>query len=264
MFKKAGQASPSIIFLDEFESIGAHRSANSEYGGQVNNRMVDQLLTCMDGVESLDGVVIVAATNRPEMIDKALLRSGRFERVLHIPPPDEASRREILSIHSRKMPIGKFNIEDFAKKNYFHRVLTDHAEIKEYGLLELQKDKKIKKVILCSGKIYFDLLEGREKAKNDSVFFIRIEQLYPFPVKTLAQVLKRFRKNAKFYWCQEEPQNMGAWNSARNYIEWSLNHIKASDNKVRYIGRKPAASPATGYLKKHLAQQKEIIEKVLS
>ena len=96
------------------------------------------------------------------------------------------------------------------------------------------------------------------------MFFVRIEQLYPFPVKTLAQELKRFRKKAKFYWCQEEPQNMGAWNSARNYIEWTLDHIKAENKQVTYIGREPAASPATGYLKKHLAQQKEIIEKVLS
>ena len=156
------------------------------------------------------------------------------------------------------------NIEDFSRKNSFHRVLCDHAETNVHDLIKLEKDSKIEKVIICSGKIYFDLLEAREKIKNKEVFLIRIEQLYPFPVKTLAKELKRFKKNSKFYWCQEEPQNMGAWNSARNYIEWSLNYIKAENNKVKYIGRKPAASPATGYIKKHLAQQKEIIEKVLS
>jgi len=156
------------------------------------------------------------------------------------------------------------NIEDFTKKNSFHRVLQDHAELKEYGLIKLKKDKEIKKVVLCSGKVYFDLLEAREKIKNNQVFFIRIEQLYPFPVKTLAKDLQRFKKNAKFYWCQEEPRNMGAWNTARNYIEWTLDYIKAENRKVNYIGRQPAASPASGYLKKHLAQQKEIIEKVLS
>ena len=100
--------------------------------------------------------------------------------------------------------------------------------------------------------------------KNNQIFFIRIEQLYPFPVKTLAKDLRRFKKNAKFYWCQEEPQNMGAWNSARNYIEWTLKHIGAEDTEVRYIGRKPAASPATGYIKRHIDQQKQIVEKVLS
>ena len=156
------------------------------------------------------------------------------------------------------------NIEDFNKKNTFHRILKDHAEVGGYGLIKLQEDKKIKKVVLCSGKIYFDLIEAREKIKNNKVLFIRIEQLYPFPVKTLAQELKKFKKNARFFWCQEEPQNMGAWNTARNYIEWTLDYIKAENRKVSYIGRKPAASPATGYLKKHLAQQKEIIEKVLS
>jgi len=156
------------------------------------------------------------------------------------------------------------NIEDFTKKNTFHRVLQDHTELKGYGLIKLKKDKEIKKVVLCSGKIYFDLLEAREKIKNNQVYFIRIEQLYPFPVKTLAKYLKRFKKNAKFYWCQEEPQNMGAWNTARNYIEWTLSHIKAENRGVNYIGRQSAASPASGYLKKHLAQQKEIIEKVFS
>jgi len=156
------------------------------------------------------------------------------------------------------------NIEDFTKKNSFHRVLNDHADFKKYGLIKLNEDKKIKKVIMCSGKIYFDLLEAREKIKNKEVFIIRIEQLYPFPVKTLAKELKRFKKNSKFYWCQEEPQNMGAWNSARNYIQWTLDHIKAENREAKYIGRKPAASPASGYLKKHLAQQKEIIEKVLN
>ncbi len=153
------------------------------------------------------------------------------------------------------------NLDDFSRKNTFHRVLLDHADVGGYDLIKLKKDEKIKKVILCSGKIYFDLLKEREKIKKDDVFLIRIEQLYPFPVKTLAQHLKRFKKNASFYWCQEEPKNMGAWNAARNYVEWTLDHIKTKNLKVEYIGRKPAASPATGYLKKHLAQQKEIIEK---
>ena len=156
------------------------------------------------------------------------------------------------------------SIEDFSKKNSFHRVLTDHADIKNYGLIKLKKDEKIKKVIICSGKIYFDIIEAREKIKNDAVYIIRLEQLYPFPVKTLAKELKRFKKNSKFFWCQEEPQNMGAWNTANHYIKWTLHHINAVNKKVKYIGRKPAASPATGYLKKHLAQQKEIIEKVLN
>ena len=155
------------------------------------------------------------------------------------------------------------NIEDFTKKNTFHRVLNDQADSKKNDFIKLAEDKRIKKVAICSGKIYFDLLQAREKNKNKNVFIIRIEQLYPFPVKTLAKELKRFRKNSKFFWCQEEPKNMGAWNTVKNYIEWSLNSIKADSKEVNYIGRKPGASPASGYLKKHLAEQNEILEKVI-
>ena len=154
------------------------------------------------------------------------------------------------------------NIEDFSKENSIHRVLIDHADVGGYGLIKLKKDTEIRKVIMCSGKVYFDLIKAREKLKKNDVFFIRIEELYPFPVKTLAKHLKRFKKNTNFYWCQEEPQNMGAWNAARNYIEWTLDYIGSENPKVVYIGRNPAASPASGYQKKHLAQQEEIIEKV--
>ena len=153
-------------------------------------------------------------------------------------------------------------LEDFTKKNTFHRVLVDHAYLKNSGLIELKKDSKIEKVVICSGKIYFDLIEAREKSKNDKVVFIRIEQLYPFPAKTLAHELKRYKK-AKFIWCQEEPKNMGAWNTVRNYIERTVEIIQSKSDKIKYVGRKPSASTATGNLNKHLAQQKEILEKVV-
>ncbi len=143
IFKKAAQASPSIIFLDEFESVGAHRNAGADgAGGQVTNRIVDQLLTCLDGVEALEGVVVVAATNRPEMIDRALLRSGRFERVLHIPPPDETSRRQILDIHTRGMPLGKFKIEDLAKKMDGYTGADIEAVCREAALIAMRAGRK--------------------------------------------------------------------------------------------------------------------------
>jgi 2-oxoglutarate dehydrogenase E1 component len=155
------------------------------------------------------------------------------------------------------------NIEDFSKKNSFHRVLWDHAiDPKTKGFIKLKKPEKIKKVILCSGKIYFDLLEAREKKKRDDVVFYRIEQLYPFPAKSLVKELKPYAKNAEFYWCQEEPKNMGAWFSVRDYIQWTLDNIKANNNQISYIGRSPDASPATGYVKRHISQQQEIIKKV--
>ncbi len=153
-------------------------------------------------------------------------------------------------------------LEDFTKKNRFHRILEDHAYLNGSKLIKLKNDKEIKKVVMCSGKIYFDLIEAREKINNDKTVFIRIEQLYPFPVKHLGKQLKRYPK-AKFFWCQEEPMNMGAWNTTRYYIDRTLEIIQAKGEKVKYIGRNAAASPATGNLNKHLAEQKEILEKVL-
>ena len=154
------------------------------------------------------------------------------------------------------------NLEDFGKQNSFHRVLCDHATEHKNGFIKLKEAKKIKKVILCSGKVYFDLLEAREKLKKNDVLLLRIEQLYPFPVKSLVKEIKAYKNNAKFYWCQEEPKNMGAWFSVRDYIQWTLDYIEATNNKISYIGRDTAASPATGYAKRHLSQQQEIIEKV--
>ena len=156
-------------------------------------------------------------------------------------------------------------IDDFSKKNSFHRVLWDHSmDPKTKGFIKLKKNNEIKKVILCSGKIYFDLLSAREKLKKDDVILFRIEQLYPFPAKSLVKEIKPFAKNAKFYWCQEEPKNMGAWFSVRDYIQWTLDYISANNREISYIGRDTAASPATGYAKRHISQQKEIIEKVFS
>ncbi len=155
------------------------------------------------------------------------------------------------------------NVGDFTKKNSFHRVLEDHAYQDDSELIKLLPDKKIKKVVICSGKIYFDLLDAREKVKNDKVTFIRIEQLYPFPAKTLAHILKRY-KNADIIWCQEEPKNMGAWNTVRNYIDRTLEISKLKATNVKYIGRKASSTTATGNLNKHLAQQKEILEKVVN
>ena len=104
------------------------------------------------------------------------------------------------------------NLNEFSSKSSFHRILEDDAYKKENKLISLQGNKKIKKVVMCSGKIYYDLIEAREKIKNDEIVFVRIEQLYPFPAETLANILKRYT-NAKFIWCQEEPKNMGAWNT---------------------------------------------------
>ena len=107
-----------------------------------------------------------------------------------------------------------------------------------------------------------DRLDAREKVKKNDVILFRIEQLYPFPAKSLVKELKPFAKNANFFWCQEEPKNMGAWLLVRDYIQWTLQTIKAKNTEISYIGRNPDASPATGYAKRHLSEQQEIINKV--
>ena len=142
LFKKAKQSSPSIIFLDEFESIAGVRRSNTGEGSDVMNRVVNQLLSSMDGVESMEGVIVVAATNRPEMIDPALLRSGRFERVLHIPPPDIDSIKAILKIHSEPMPLGKFNIESFAPQLVNYTGADIEAICREAALISMRAEKK--------------------------------------------------------------------------------------------------------------------------
>jgi len=116
IFKKAKQASPSIIFFDEFEAIASFRSGGDGESSLVGNRIVNQLLSSMDGVELLEDVIVIAATNRPELIDPALLRSGRFERILHIPPPDKKALVDILQIHSESMPLGRFKMVDLTNQ----------------------------------------------------------------------------------------------------------------------------------------------------
>ena len=142
VFKKAKQASPSIIFLDEFESIAGSRTTNSGEGSDVSNRVVNQMLSSMDGVESMEGVIVIAATNRPEMIDPALLRSGRFERVLHIPPPDHVSLRKILKIHAKDMPLGKFDLESLADKMQNYTGADVEAICREAALIAMRAEKK--------------------------------------------------------------------------------------------------------------------------
>ncbi len=115
IFKKAKQVSPAIIFMDEIDSIAPRRGTSMDSG--VTERIVNQLLTSMDGIEVLNGVVVIAATNRPDIIDPALLRAGRFDKIIYIPPPEEEGRLKILEVHTKKMPLAKdVDLHDIARK----------------------------------------------------------------------------------------------------------------------------------------------------
>ena len=142
----------------------------------------------------------------------------------------------------------------------FHRVLLDDAEAG--GEIKLVEDKKIRRVVLCSGKVYYDLLEEREKRGVDDIYLLRVEQLYPVPLKTLVQVLERF-KQAEVVWCQEEPRNMGGWHFIEPYLEWVMNQVGGPHKRPRYAGRAASAATATGLMSKHLAQLKAFLEEAL-
>jgi 2-oxoglutarate dehydrogenase E1 component len=144
----------------------------------------------------------------------------------------------------------------------FHRLLWDDAQTNKDEKIRLVADDKIRRVILCSGKVYFDLLEEREKRGLDDIYLLRVEQLYPFPTKALVTELSRF-KQAEIVWCQEEPRNMGAWFFVDTFIEWVLNQISAKHRRPRYAGRPAMAATATGLMSKHQAQLKTLLEEAL-
>jgi 2-oxoglutarate dehydrogenase E1 component len=145
----------------------------------------------------------------------------------------------------------------------FHRVLWDDAEYLKNSEIKLTQDAKIRRVILCSGKVYYDLYEDRIRRGLDDVYILRVEQLYPFPLKSLVHELSRF-KNADVVWCQEEPKNMGAWSFVEPYIEWVLGQVKGKVGRARYAGRPASASTATGLMSKHNQQLQAFLEEAFS
>jgi len=154
-------------------------------------------------------------------------------------------------------------LEELAKGTTFHRILYDDAQMHADEKIKLVPDEKIRRVILCAGKVYYDLYEEREKRGIDDIYLMRIEQLYPVPLKALVMELARF-KGAEMVWCQEEPRNMGAWHFIEPYLEWVLNQIGATHRRPRYAGRAAAAATATGLMSKHLAQLKALLDDALN
>ncbi|MEM7301518.1 MAG: 2-oxoglutarate dehydrogenase E1 component [Pseudomonadota bacterium] len=153
-------------------------------------------------------------------------------------------------------------LDEMSEGTTFHRLLWDDAEVKKGETIKLVKDEKIRRVVLCSGKVYYDLYEEREARGLNDVYLLRVEQLYPFPAKALINELSRFKK-AEMVWCQEEPKNMGSWSFIEPYLEWVLAYIDADYKRPRYAGRTAAAAPATGLLSKHKAQLDAFLEDAL-
>ena len=145
-------------------------------------------------------------------------------------------------------------LDEFKAGSSFHRVLPETDK--------LVADKKIRRIILCSGKVYYDVLEERRKREINDVAIVRVEQLYPWPKDTLKQQLERY-PNADLVWLQEEPANMGPWMFVDRRIEFACDELKISAKRARYVGRKAAASPATGLAKVHAAEQAQICNDAL-
>jgi 2-oxoglutarate dehydrogenase E1 component len=154
-------------------------------------------------------------------------------------------------------------LEELARDTTFHRILYDDAQMQPDDKLTLVPDDKIRRIVLCSGKVYYDLYDEREKRGLNDIYLMRIEQLYPVPLKALVNELVRF-KGAEVVWCQEEPRNMGAWYFIEPYLEWVLNQVGGSCRRPRYAGRAASAATATGLMSKHLAQLKALLEDALN
>ena len=141
-------------------------------------------------------------------------------------------------------------------------MLWDDAQ-KGHSDTQLAPDDKIRRVVMCSGKVYYDLLEERDARGIDDIYLLRIEQFYPFPALSLVKELERF-KSAEMIWCQEEPKNQGAWSFIEPNIEWVLNRIGARHSRPRYVGRPTSASPATGLASQHKQQQDALVDEALT
>ena len=150
-------------------------------------------------------------------------------------------------------------LADLADGSSFHRVLWDDAE-KDTSLttVRLKPDAQIRRVILCSGKVYYDLLDAREAQGADDVYILRLEQFYPWPVKSLTTELSRF-EGAELVWCQEEPKNMGGWTFVDPWLELTLAKLKVKAKRARYVGRPASASTAAGLMSRHTRELKAFL-----
>jgi 2-oxoglutarate dehydrogenase E1 component len=165
------------------------------------------------------------------------------------------------SLLRHKLAVSK--LEEMAPGTSFHRVLWDDAQLVPDQSVKLKPDEEISRVVLCTGKVYYDLYEKRNELKLNDVYIMRLEQLYPFPAQALEKEIKRF-PNARIVWCQEEPRNMGAWDFADPRIERLLGQLEFMKAKRPiYAGRRSSASTATGLAKVHAAEQAALVSEAL-
>ena len=155
-------------------------------------------------------------------------------------------------------------LADMAEGSSFHRVLRDDAELRpSVAGVTLKADKDIRKVVVCSGKVYYDLLDAREKAGVNDIYILRLEQFYPWPIKSISAELARF-PNADLVWCQEEPKNMGGWTFVDPWIELTLEKLDVKAKRARYVGRPASASTAAGLMSRHLKELETFLAEAMA
>ncbi|KXB02976.1 AAA family ATPase, partial [candidate division MSBL1 archaeon SCGC-AAA261F19] len=192
-FRKARAAAPTVVFFDEIDAMVPRRGARIGDSG-VGERVISQLLTELDGLEKLKNVVVVGATNRPELIDPALLRPGRFDRVIMTPAPDEEARLEIFKIHTERIPLAEdVNLEELAKKTEGYTGADIEAVCKESAMLALREN-------LEAGKVKKEHLEEALKNVKPTVNNEIMESYKEFGEKYGKQIGERITEEAKGYY----------------------------------------------------------------
>jgi 2-oxoglutarate dehydrogenase E1 component len=154
-------------------------------------------------------------------------------------------------------------LSEMAEGSSFHRVLHDDAERGRHTALTLAPPEKIRRVVLCSGKVYYDLLEAREEKGLTDIYLMRLEQFYPWPMKSLSAELSRF-PNAELVWCQEEPKNMGGWTFVDPWLELTLERLRVKAKRARYVGRPASASTAAGQMSRHNRELQAFLSEALA
>ena len=242
-------ANGAQIIIDQFITTGERKwlrmsgltillpHGHEGQGPEHSSSRIERFLT-MCAEDNIQVANCTSPANYFHILRRQLLRDFRKPLILMTPKSTLRHKKNTSSI------------DEFINGSTFHRVLSDPIQEGE--------QKNIKRLILCSGKIYFELQDYIEKLKKTGIHIVRIEQLYPFPYETLTESIKNFN-NCEMIWCQEEPKNMGAWVFVKNRIENVLKTINAKQLDLHFIGRRAAASPATGVFDRHLANQQNIL-----
>ena len=248
-------ANGAQVIIDQFISSGEHKWLRMSgltlllphgYEGQgpehSSARLERYLQMCAE--DNMQVCVPSTPANYFHMLRRQVRRNFRKPLIVMTPK----------SLLRHKLCVSDVN--EFSGKSTFHRVIPDHGD--------LVANSKIKRIVLCSGKVFYDLIAARDERKIKDVAIVRLEQLYPFPVKSLAAELKKYT-NAEVVWCQEEPENMGAWRFLDRRLEAVMGDIpKLSSQRPIYCGRAESAATATGLLKRHNAEQAKLVDDALT